>query len=222
MGILCDTQIAEQVKIIPFEKGAKRQGTVSFGVTSYGYDVRVGPNFKIFTNVNSEVVDPKKFSPLNPLHLWKLKNEMTTYAKWKLARKVTSRDRTPVPGLDYRLAAHVSFAQGMFSRFPDEISGTMVKHQLKLADRQCRMAELSARIQDTVTILVTALWAQAKRAEWAIASADILCQDLRRKLTGERPSDRYFKDADKLADVILSGGFEALAGVPREEILMKY
>jgi hypothetical protein len=50
----------------------------------------------------------------------------------------------------------------------------------------------------------------------------MLCQDLRRKLTGERPSDRYFKDANKLADLILSGGFEELAGVPRDEILMKY
>ncbi len=49
-----------------------------------------------------------------------------------------------------------------------------------------------------------------------------LCQDLRRKLTGERPSDRYFKDANKLADLILSGGFEELAGVPRDDILMKY
>ena len=54
------------------------------------------------------------------------------------------------------------------------------------------------------------------------ASADVLCQDLRRKLTGERPSDRYFRDVGKLADVILSGGFEAIAGVPRAEILMKY
>ena len=50
----------------------------------------------------------------------------------------------------------------------------------------------------------------------------MLCQDLRRKLTGKRPSDRYFRDASKLADEILSGGFEAIAGVPREEIMMKY
>jgi hypothetical protein len=42
------------------------------------------------------------------------------------------------------------------------------------------------------------------------------------KLTGKRSSDRYFRDASKLADVVLSGGFEAIAGVPREEILMKY
>ena len=49
-----------------------------------------------------------------------------------------------------------------------------------------------------------------------------MCQDLRRKLTGERPSDRYFKDVGKLAEMILAGGFEELAGIPREEILMSY
>jgi hypothetical protein len=98
----------------------------------------------------------------------------------------------------------------------------MVKHQLKLADRQCRMAELSQRIQDTVTILVTALWGHRQKSEAAVASADILCQDLRRKLSGERPSDRYFRDVGQLADLILSGGFEAIAGVPQAEILRKY
>src|SRR5205823_2449524 len=45
------------------EKGGKRASTVSFGVTSYGYDVRVGTHFKIFTNVNSSIVDPKNFDP---------------------------------------------------------------------------------------------------------------------------------------------------------------
>jgi hypothetical protein len=110
----------------------------------------------------------------------------------------------------------------MFRRMRGEVSKAMEKYQLKLADRQCRMAELSARVQDTVTMVVTSLWAHGKKAEWAVASADVLCQDLRRKLTGERPSDRYFKDANKLADLILSGGFEELAGVPREEIMMKY
>jgi dCTP deaminase len=63
MAILSDRQIEKLIKIEPFERAQKRPGTVSFGVTSYGYDVRVGTAFKIFTNVNSEVVDPKKFSP---------------------------------------------------------------------------------------------------------------------------------------------------------------
>ncbi len=164
----------------------------------------------------------KNFNPLNPTHAWKLRKEMLSYAKWKLGQKLPHGGRQEVPNLDTRLAAHVQFAQDQFGRLPQEISGTMVKHQLKLADRQCRMAELSARIQDTVTILVTALWAHRQGNEASIASADILCQDLRRKLSGERPSDRYFKDVDKLADLILSGGFETIAGVPRAEIMMKY
>jgi hypothetical protein len=98
----------------------------------------------------------------------------------------------------------------------------MVKHQLKLADRQCRIAELSQRIQDTTAILVTTLWGHRQKDEAMKAAADVLCQDLRRKLTGERPSDHYFRDVSKLADVILAGGFETLVGVARAEILMKY
>ncbi len=50
----------------------------------------------------------------------------------------------------------------------------------------------------------------------------MLCQDLKRKLTGERPSDAYFRTACDLADKIVAGGFEDLAGVPREEIMMRY
>jgi len=66
------------------------------------------------------------------------------------------------------------------------------------------------------------LWGHRQKDEAAVAAADFPCQDLRRKLTGKRPSDSYFKDASRLADMILQGGFEAIAGVPREEILMKY
>jgi hypothetical protein len=163
----------------------------------------------------------KDFNPLNPTHAWKLRKEMWAYSKWKVGHKFGG-SKVSVPNLDARLAAHVDYAQEAFTSLPDEISSTMVKHQLKLADRQCRMAELSSRIQDTVTILVTSLWAHRQNNEASIASADILCQDLRRKLSGERPSDRYFKDVGKLADLILAGGFETIAGVPRAEIMMRY
>jgi hypothetical protein len=71
-------------------------------------------------------------------------------------------------------------------------------------------------------MLVTALWAQQQQNETSVAAADILCQDLRRKLTGERPSERYFRDVGRLADQILAGGFEALTGVQRAEILRPY
>jgi hypothetical protein len=126
-----------------------------------------------------------------------------------------------MPSLPPRLAEHAQYAIKLLRGFPLEISGTMRKHQLKLADRQCRMAELSQRVQDTITLLVTALWARQKD-EATTAAADLLCQDLRRKLTGDRPSDHYYRDASKLADIILGGGFEAIAGAPRAEILMKY
>jgi hypothetical protein len=84
------------------------------------------------------------------------------------------------------------------------------------------MSELSLRVQDTVVLLVTALWGNQQKSEAAVAAADILCQDIERKLTGARPSDSYFRDVGRLADIILSGGFEALAGIPQEEILMRY
>jgi hypothetical protein len=167
-------------------------------------------------------IDPKKFSPFNPLHGFALRKELGAYLRWKVGQMFVARDRQQVSGLDLRLQGHVDFALASFGKMRKEVSAAMVKHQLKLADRQCRMAELSQRVQDTVTMLVTALWAGGKKAEPNVAAADILCQDLRRKLTGERPSDRYFKAATELADVILSGGFDELAGVPRAEIMMRY
>ena len=48
--------------IFPFTECQKRDGIISYGVSSYGYDARVAPEFKIFTNVNSAVVDPKNFA----------------------------------------------------------------------------------------------------------------------------------------------------------------
>ena len=61
MGVLCDTQIRELIGIEPFADNTKRPGKISFGVSSYGYDLRVGSVFKVFTNINSTIVDPKAF-----------------------------------------------------------------------------------------------------------------------------------------------------------------
>ena len=53
----------EQGMIAPFEEGQVRGGVISYGVSSYCYDIRVADEFKIFTNVYSAVVDPKNFDP---------------------------------------------------------------------------------------------------------------------------------------------------------------
>ncbi|MFL6465566.1 MAG: dCTP deaminase [Bryobacteraceae bacterium] len=51
----------EHDMINPFSEKQVRQGVVSYGLSSYGYDLRVADEFKIFTNVNSTIVDPKRF-----------------------------------------------------------------------------------------------------------------------------------------------------------------
>lgn len=65
MSIKADSWIKKQAKehkmIEPFEEFLVREGKVSYGLSSYGYDLRVADEFKIFTNVHSAVVDPKHF-----------------------------------------------------------------------------------------------------------------------------------------------------------------
>ena len=69
MTVLSDRWIKKMVKstnmIKPFVSKQIRKGKISFGLSSYGYDARVSNEFKIFTNVNSEIVDPKNFKPTN-------------------------------------------------------------------------------------------------------------------------------------------------------------
>jgi dCTP deaminase len=51
----------EHAMIEPFEDRQVRAGVISYGLSSYGYDIRVADEFKVFTNINSTVVDPKQF-----------------------------------------------------------------------------------------------------------------------------------------------------------------
>ena len=53
----------EHGMIEPFVEGQVREGVVSYGLSSYGYDIRVADEFKIFTNINTTVIDPKAFDP---------------------------------------------------------------------------------------------------------------------------------------------------------------
>jgi len=65
MSIKSDAWIArmahERRMIEPFAENQVRQGVISFGVSSYGYDIRVADEFKIFTNINTTLIDPKRF-----------------------------------------------------------------------------------------------------------------------------------------------------------------
>ena len=69
MTVLSDKWIKEMAKnhnmISPFENKQIRGTKISYGLSSFGYDARVSNEFKIFTNVNSEIVDPKNFKQSN-------------------------------------------------------------------------------------------------------------------------------------------------------------
>lgn len=51
----------ERRMIEPFSESQVRDGVISYGLSSYGYDIRVAGEFKIFTNINTTIVDPKRF-----------------------------------------------------------------------------------------------------------------------------------------------------------------
>jgi dCTP deaminase len=66
MSILCDRQIKDHAihrdMINPFVDNLKKDNIVSYGLSSYGYDARVASEFRIFTNIDNAIVDPKNFS----------------------------------------------------------------------------------------------------------------------------------------------------------------
>jgi hypothetical protein len=98
----------------------------------------------------------------------------------------------------------------------------MSKFQLALADRQCRMAELSLRCQNLITILCTSLYGARQEGEMVRDAADLFCQDLTRQYTGRRPTNQYFRQVTELGAAIADGGFKAIAGIDPGEILMRY
>lgn len=67
MGLKPDHWIRQMAQkhgmIEPFVEKQMREGVISYGVSSYGYDLRVADEFLIFTNVHSAIVDPKNFAP---------------------------------------------------------------------------------------------------------------------------------------------------------------
>ena len=164
----------------------------------------------------------KKPNPMNPAHAWALKGVVTPYLKWLAARKLMPIAKSELPNMPRELAKHAEFACNNLQKMALEISDTMGKFQLALADRQCRMAELSGRCQDLITILCTSLYGARQSDEVVRSSADILCQELTQKYSGARPSNRYFRQITELGGAIANGSFKSIAGFEADEILMSY
>lgn len=67
MAVMSDRWIRHMAQdhgmIEPFVESQKREGVISYGLSSYGYDARIASEFKLFTNIESAIIDPKDFAP---------------------------------------------------------------------------------------------------------------------------------------------------------------
>jgi alkylation response protein AidB-like acyl-CoA dehydrogenase len=158
----------------------------------------------------------------NPTHLWALKSVMGPYASWTLKEKMKMRHGIQLPKMPALLQAHAEFAASALQKMPLSISGTMRKHQLALADRQCRMASLSDNIQSLLTILCTSLYAARHNDAFVQQAADIFCRETRNRIEAKHPDDAYFRDVTNLGKKVAEDGFAPLAGVDSKQILMPY
>ncbi len=164
----------------------------------------------------------KNPNPMNPAHAWVLKGPLWTYSKWFMSEKASLGGAPKWPSMPKNLKAHADFAADFLQKSRFEVTGTMRKFQLALADRQLRMAELSHRIQTATVILCTSLYAARNGDELVQQAADCLCLKLTEDLKGGRPSDRYFKKVSKLGEAIANGKFQPLEDVATLDILMPY
>jgi len=143
-----------------------------------------------------------------------------SYGKWKIKNKLSRASVPPITNVHYLLRPHARYAIIGLRKMAGEIDSAMQKHQLKLADRQCRMSFLSQKTQDLVTILVTSLYANSVGGE-SMAAAHVLCTELEQKIDGRHPSDSDYRFMAKLGERIANNSTTSLA-VVEDEILMPY
>lgn len=173
---------------------------------------------------------------MNPAHAWALRQPLWNYSLWMASESLglwfSSTDDSPMrqaragtPEGHRTLEAlrkHFHFATRFLRESRLEISGVMRKYQLKLPDRQCRMAEISGRVQAAVVMLCTALYGARHPNDLTRAAANVACIHLRHKLDGQRMSDAELRAVTSLGAKIAEGGFEEITGVPIADIMMPY
>ncbi len=158
----------------------------------------------------------------NPAHLWALRSPMVQYAKWFAGRRLGGSSWSPLPPMSSQLRGHARFAQKQLSQSAIQVSGTMRKHQLKLADRQCRMSEISSTLQNAIVMLVTSLYAAESDDPITQEAADAVCRELRTRITGGKMSDADFRQVTRLGEMIAEMNWGELQEVTSEKILMPY
>jgi len=158
----------------------------------------------------------------NPVHFWALREPLLAYGRWYAAQRLMPSHWSEVPGLAGPLLRHVTFAQVQLSQARVAISDVMRTHQLKLADRQCRMSAISTLVQHAVTMLVTSLHASRSDDPIVREAADTICRELARQMTGALPSDSDFRQVTRLGQRIAESPWSELGGIQAAPLLMPY
>lgn len=158
----------------------------------------------------------------NPKHLWKLKSPMLAYAAWMTGHRLAGTSKDSLSGMPVELRRHAEFARGLLSDSCFEISALMRRHQLKLADRQCAMTQLSTRLQNAVVMLVTSLAGAGHDCEVSRLAAAVVCDELKFRINGRLPDAKYFRRVTELGALICDEGWAALHDAEADEILLKY
>ena len=164
----------------------------------------------------------KKPNPLNPSHAWKLKGPMSAYARWWVGQRLSGAASPQLPRMPRDLRRYAADACQYLSSQCFEISGAMRTYQLKLADRQCAMTDLSRRIQNAVVILCTSLYAARRDDEPTQIAASAVCRELWQQLTGDRSTNRDWRRLTELGGALAESGWTELQGIGSEEIMMPY
>jgi alkylation response protein AidB-like acyl-CoA dehydrogenase len=180
----------------------------------------------------------KKPNFLNPKHLWALKGPMLKYAAWVIKENLFPRGQggyltaaityeveapfgkaTPI---ERTLGEHYSWARDELQKTGYDISSVMVKYQMGLADRQCRISQISDRVQKLIVMAVTASYGVNSGDAGTETAANILCSNLRNEIQGKKTSDSLYREHMDFAKMIEEGEFKQIEGIKADPILMDY
>ena len=162
-------------------------------------------------------------NPMNPAHMWALKNVALPYLKWVAARRLRPLAAAQLPDMPKPLREHAEFACERLQRMAlgnlqhdeplsVEAGRPAVPHGGALAALPgCDYDPHDEHVRRTPT-----------RTDCVQDAADILCENLRQKLLGRRPSNHYFRRVTELGAAIAEGQFRSIAGIEADEILMPY
>lgn len=165
----------------------------------------------------------KDFNPMNPVHAWKLRKEGTRYMKWKVSQMLPGAYKpAQLPSMPSDLAQEAKFATVQLQKMRMACSNMMMKHKLNLPNRQCAMSDLSQQVQDLLVMVTTALWGARQKDDQVQQAALVMCQELRRKVTGAKPTNKESRTITKLGQSIVEKGYQPIADIKTKEILMSY